>query len=152
MSKPSPDNYVAPSHHHVRVGDLLISRANGTPAYVGATAMVEHEVPGILLPDKLLRFVWREDSLVEPRFVHGLLQTPAMRNVIREMASGISMKNISQAKLKTLPVLVPPLDLQRRYTQLVETARSAVAVAAAGSKTTSEFSASLMSYLLGDRA
>ena len=152
MSKPSPDNYVAPSHHHVRVGDLLISRANGTPAYVGATAMVEHEVPGVLLPDKLLRFVWREHSLVEPRFVHGLLQTPAMRNVIGEMASGISMKNISQAKLKTLPVLVPPLDLQRRYTQLVETARSAVAVAAAGSRTTSEFSASLMSRLLGDRA
>ena len=148
MSKPSPHNYVAPSHHHVHVGDLLISRANGTPAYVGATAMVEHEVTGVLLPDKLLRFVWREDSLVEPRYVHGLLQTPAMRKVIREMASGISMKNISQAKLKTLPVLVPPLDLQRHYTQLVETARSTASIAKSASRTVSKLSASLMSRVL----
>lgn len=152
MSKPAPDDYVAPSNHHVRVGDLLISRANGTPAYVGATAMVEHESPRVLLPDKILRVVWRENSPVEPRFVHGLLQSSAMRDIVRQMASGISMKNISQAKLKTLPIIVPPLDLQRRFTQLIATVRSAISVAELCSRSTSELSASLMSRLLRDGA
>ena len=153
MSKPAPDDYVAPSHYRVRVGDLLISRAN-TSALVGATAMVEREAPDVLLPDKIWRFVWREYSSVEPRFVHGLFQNQVIRELISEMASGTSasMKNISQAKLKTLPIIVPPLDLQRRFTQLIATVRSTISVAELCSRTTSEFGASLMSRLLRDGA
>ena len=153
MTKPAPDDHVAPSHHRVRVGDLLISRAN-TSALVGATAMVEREAPDVLLPDKIWRFVWRENSPVEPRFVHGLFQHQGIRELISEMASGTSasMKNVSQAKLKTLPIIVPPLDLQRRFTQLIATVRSAISVAELCSRSTSELSASLMSRLLRDGA
>ena len=151
MSKPAPDGHVAPSHYRVRVGDLLISRAN-TSALVGATAMVEREAPDVLLPDKIWRFVWRANSPVEPRFVHGLFQNQAIRELISEMASGTSasMKNISQAKLKTFPIIVPPLDLQRRFTQLIATVRSTISVAEFCSRTTSELGASLMSRLLRD--
>ena len=150
MSKPAPDDYVAPSSHHVRVGDLLISRANGTPAYVGATAMVEREPPRVLLPDKILRVVWRENSHVEPRFVHGLLQSSAMRDIIRQMASGISMQNISQAKLKTLPIIVPPLDQQMLYGNLVAKTRRLCLRAGVVTSGATALMSSLMSRLLRD--
>jgi restriction endonuclease S subunit len=59
-----------------------------------------------------------------------------------------SMQNISQAKLKTLPVLVPPLDLQTRYSEIVASAR----VIATTAETASALSASLMARLFGDAA
>ena len=149
MSKPAPDDYVAPGHHHVRVGDLLISRANGTLAYVGASALVEREAPDVLLPDKILRVGWQENSLVEPRFVHGLLQCSAIRGVIRQMASGISMKNISQAKLKRLPIIVPPLAHQTRYRELAAKAQGLLARAEAARLGAAKLSSSVMATLLG---
>ena len=149
MSKPAPDDHVAPMHHHVRVGDLLISRAN-TSDLVGATAMVEREAPDILLPDKIWRFVWRSDSPVESRFIQGLFQNPATRRVISAMASGTSssMKNISQAKLKTLRIIVPPLDQQSRYGELVAKARELFSLAEAASKCAAALSSSLMAKLI----
>ena len=149
MSKPAPDDYVAPKRHRVRVGDLLISRAN-TSDLVGATAMVEREAPDILLPDKIWRFVWQTDSPIEPRFVHGLFQNRATRGVISAMASGTSssMKNISQAKLKKLRIIVPPLERQKRYAELVAKAREVECRAAIAGTRAEEISASLMTELL----
>ena len=149
MSKPAPDDYVAPKRHRVRVGDLLISRAN-TSDLVGATAMVEREAPDVLLPDKIWRFVWRADPPVEPRFVHGLFQNRATRGVISAMASGTSssMKNISQAKLKKLRIIVPPLERQKQYAELVAKAREVECRAAIAGTRAAETSASLMTELL----
>jgi type I restriction enzyme S subunit len=59
-SKPTPNDYVAPSNHVVRAGDMLFSRAN-TVELVGATALVESTNGKTLLPDKLWRFVWAEE-------------------------------------------------------------------------------------------
>ena len=150
-SKPAPDDYVPPTDHIVRTGDLLISRAN-TSALVGASAMVENCSQCLLLPDKIWRFVWHDNSRVAPTYLHHYLKASSTRSMLSGMATGTSssMKNISQAKLKTLPVLVPPLDLQRQFAILVETARSTVAVAESGSGTTSELSASLIFRLLAD--
>ncbi len=39
------------------------------------------------------------------------------------MATGTSRANISHAKLKTLPIVVPPLEQQMRYGQPVARAR-----------------------------
>ena len=148
MSKPAPDDYVAPKRHRVRVGDLLISRAN-TSDLVGATAMVEREAPDVLLPDKIWRFVWQADSSIEPRFVHGLFQNRATRGVISAMASGTSssMKNVSQAKLKKLRIIVPPLERQKRYAELVARAREVECRAAIAGTRAEEISASLMTEL-----
>ena len=153
MSKPAPDDHVASRQHLVRIGDLLISRAN-TSALVGATAMVEREAPHVLLPDKIWRFVWRTNSPVEPRFVHGLFQSQAIRKLLSEMASGTSasMKNISQAKLKTLPIIVPPLDQQMLYGELVGKTRRLYFRAGVVTSGAAALVSSLMSRLLRDGA
>lgn len=117
-SKPLPDDYIPPSEHFVRPGDLLISRAN-TTELVGAVALVESTPPNLVLPDKLWRFVWREPDRVEPLFVWALLQTRAMRRELSSRSSGTggSMKNISKAKLRTMPLLWPSHDDQSKFAQ-----------------------------------
>lgn len=149
MSKPVPDDYVPPDDHFVRAGDLLISRAN-TSSLVGATAIVECAVPNILLPDKIWRFVWREDSVIEPAYLDSLLKTSSMRTALSAMATGTSgsMKNISQSKLKTLPMPLPPPSLQRRFVDIVMTRRCIAALSESSSTRASTLAASLMHRLL----
>jgi len=119
-SKPLPHDYVPAKDHFVRDGDLLISRAN-TRELVGAVALAQSPPPNLVLPDKLWRFVWRDPSTVEPLFVLAMLRTPAMRRQLSERASGTggSMKNISKAKLQSMPVVWPSVAEQRAFADRV---------------------------------
>jgi type I restriction enzyme S subunit len=115
-SKPVPPGYEPPPAHLIRQGDLLFSRAN-TEQLVGASALVDVDPRSTLLSDKIWRFVWIESALVLPIYVWQFLQSPRIRLAIGALATGTSgsMKNISQAKLMTLDIPVPPLPLQREF-------------------------------------
>ena len=144
-SKPAPAGYVPRQDHFVHTGDLLISRSN-TSELVGATAIVERPAPYVLLPDLIWRFVWRSDSLIEPIYLNSLLKTPSMRAALSAMATGTSgsMKKLSQAKLKTLRILIPPLSLQRRYAGMVKATRAVARAGESGTGATAALAESLM--------
>ena len=113
-SKPAPNNYVPPTSHFVREGDMLFSRAN-TVDLVGATALVERTDGRTLLPDKLWRIIWSED--VDVVYMHTLFQDASVRKMLGKLATGTSdsMRNISQAKLFELQLSVAPLVEQRKF-------------------------------------
>lgn len=117
QSKPVPDDYIPPTSHFVRPGDLLFSRAN-TEELVGAVALVGEEIPdNLLLPDKLWRFIWTDPGETDPRFIWHLFQTEALRAEIGRRASGTSgsMKNISQEKLFGIRTIFPEISVQRAF-------------------------------------
>ncbi|MGN5237754.1 restriction endonuclease subunit S [Rhodococcus sp. SJ-3] len=120
-SKPLPSDYVPPSNHLVREGDLLFSRAN-TSELVGATAIVTATDGKTALPDKLWRFKWHDESAAVPRYIESLFQRPSFRRRLSERATGSSgsMKNISQAKVLTISIGLPPLELQCAFAQRKE--------------------------------
>lgn len=115
-SKPVPPGYHPPQSHCVQRGDVLFSRAN-TEALVGASALVEGDPGNSLLSDKLWRFIWRKDADASPVYVWKYLQLPTTRGAIGALATGTSgsMKNISQAKLMSLPIPLPPAEVQRQF-------------------------------------
>lgn len=115
-SKPLPNDYQPQDEHFVQVGDLLFSRAN-TTELVGATSMVFEEYNNLLLPDKLWRFIWNKEKPVSTVFIWQQLSSEAVRKEISKLSSGSggSMKNISKGKLKTLPVILPPVELQEKF-------------------------------------
>ena len=127
-AKPAPDDYRPPAHHVVHKGDLLFSRAN-TVELVGATALVEADYPNLLLPDKLWRFVWLKPSPVLSAYLQHFLQSRHVRQVLGQLATGTSdsMRNISQAKLKTLPMPVPPLKRQQEFEGKCSDVRAVIA-------------------------
>ncbi len=106
--------------HIVRQGDLLISRAN-TTELVGAVSLVKIIPPKVLLPDKLWRVKFKEDSAILPEYTLHLLRQPELRKIIGDLATGSSgsMKNISMEKAYTLPIPVPPLSLQEEFAGVV---------------------------------
>jgi len=125
-----PREYLPPARHGVRPGDLLISRAN-TSELVGAVALVEGAYDGLLLPDKIWRFVWRDDKSSVPEFVWQLFQSRVLRTAISRRSTGTSgsMKNISAQKLMGIEVIRPPVERQREFARLFRQARKVSALA-----------------------
>lgn len=115
-SKPVPREYAPPPSHVVRRSDLLFSRAN-TSELIGAVAYVNEVREGLLLSDKLWRFLWHEPPVADPEFIRALFRTPGVRREIARRATGTSgsMKNISQEKVLGIPTVIPPLPLQRSF-------------------------------------
>ena len=103
----------------VRAGDLLLSRAN-TEEYVGACVLVQSDHPDLILSDKSLRLV--PAGGIEPRWLLHVLRSRPARVQIEQLATGTkeSMRNISQAKLRTLRLSLPPTEEQRRIADELE--------------------------------
>jgi type I restriction enzyme S subunit len=122
-SKPVPRDYEAPSHHYVRAGDLLFSRAN-TTELVGAVAYVFNTPPNRLLPDKIWRFVFGGKA-VEPLYVWQLFLQKSIRDEIGRRATGTSgsMKNISMERVLDIEVPLPPIHLQQQFALVAAKAR-----------------------------
>ena len=119
-SKPLPVSYIPPKAHYAKQGDLLFSRAN-TSELVGAVAYVWETPANLVLPDKLWRFVWKDQNVADPLFVWALFQTDAVRREIVRRATGTSgsMKNIGQKKVMGIRTILPPYQLQRRFSEQV---------------------------------
>jgi type I restriction enzyme S subunit len=100
-------------------GDLLFVRTNGNREYVGRCAFCEPN-GDILFASYLIR-VRLDKSAVDPKFVAAALATPmgrqAMSPFIRTTAG---QSNISQEGLRQIPLILPPLNLQKRFRQQIE--------------------------------
>jgi type I restriction enzyme S subunit len=96
----------------IKKGDLLFSRAN-TSALVGECCLVDEDYPNLMLSDKTLRLIPRND--VPNRLLWHLLQSQAVRRQISSMATGTgsAMKNISQPKIRLIRVGWVEQDAQR---------------------------------------
>lgn len=106
--------------HEIRSQDVLVSRAN-TTEHVGASVLVRHTRPKLLLSDKSLRLVPRSD--VDPAYLHAIMSAPQIRKRISALATGTkdSMRNISQSALLQLEVPpLPSLVEQRRTVELLD--------------------------------
>ncbi|UBV13915.1 restriction endonuclease subunit S [Mycolicibacterium fortuitum] len=112
----------------VRPGDFLFSRKN-TKELVGATAIVHDTPPRRLLPDLVFRLSL-DTRRIDPEYLQSLLRHPRKRQQVVALASGSasSMANISQARLRTLNIELPPIERQREYANRVRAVRSIAAL------------------------
>ncbi len=104
----------------VKSGDLLFSRKN-TYELIAATAFVFNTRPKLMLSDLIFRLKTKDTSVIRPQFLWKTLTHSGKRKEIQRLAGGASgsMPNISKAKLKTITIPVPPIDLQLKFTQIV---------------------------------
>jgi len=103
-----------------KAGDLLITRAN-TKELVGAVVIVDTDYPNLILSDKTLRLDLDSEKL-DKRFIMLGLRSRWVRSVFESGAIGTSesMRNISQDKMRTAPIALPPLAEQKRIVAKVD--------------------------------
>lgn len=119
-SKSFGEGYVVPADYIVKIGDLLISRAN-TSELVGAVAYVWHTSGRSMLPDKLWRFVWSKPAKIHPLFMLHMARSEHFRKqlILRATGSSGSMKNIGKVKMLEIPIPLPPIALQNKFAAIV---------------------------------
>lgn len=117
-SKTLPLGKDVPEATRIRKGDFLISRAN-TLELVGACVIVDNVLRPVFLSDKILR-------LVMPGHIKSwllyTLRSPAGRRQIETLASGnqLSMRNLSQASLRSITIPMPPDDERKEIVRRIE--------------------------------
>lgn len=119
-NKALPKSYRVRHELTVRAGDLLMSRAN-TVELVGAVVHADEAHPHLMLSDKTLRLEPRAD-LVDARFLMYALRTTEVRTAFEGDATGSSdsMRNLSQEKIRSAPLRLPPLPIQRRIVKKLD--------------------------------
>lgn len=124
QSKTLPVDSKPHERFRIKTGDLLISRAN-TIELVGACVVVGAINRELYLSDKVLRLV-AGDPL--RHWINYALKTPAARKSIEEASSGnqLSMRNISQERLRALPIDLAPAAEQQRIVAKLNTLLSRV--------------------------
>ncbi len=97
--------------HH---GDLLITRA-GPRNRTGVICVVNGEPEKLILSDKTVRLSYLR-NLVNPHYIMTALSSPAMQYFVIDAMTGMaaSQVNISQEKMKTFLLPLPPLNEQQR--------------------------------------
>jgi type I restriction enzyme S subunit len=117
-SKTAPSDATLPERQKIKTGDFLISRAN-TLDLVGATVIVDEAPENLYLSDKVLRIRTVPE---QARWLNWYLKSEAGRREIESRASGnqLSMRNIGQAEIRSIPVPVAPQAEQNRILSQIE--------------------------------
>jgi type I restriction enzyme, S subunit len=96
-------------------GDLLMSWTNNSEL-VGTVALVEGDLNNVFLPDTLWKLVPK--PRVSTCFVKELLNTPSIRQRVRDLAIGTVRSTITASKLLELPIIKPTQQLQAQFAKI----------------------------------
>lgn len=112
---------VQPRHDlEVRPGDLLMSRASGSPRLIGSVALVPSCRTHLMISDKLYRLNPNADVAI-PEFLAIALSAHIARQQIESFIRGAEglANNISQSDVKRLIIPFPPIAEQVEVVELV---------------------------------
>lgn len=94
-------------------GDVLFTRYNGNPRYVGACAVVPNGIAALTWPDKLIRVRLRADT-ADPGFVAYACSFGRGRRAIEaSLKTSAGQVGISGRELRNIRICVPHLAIQR---------------------------------------
>lgn len=106
----------------VQSGDILFNRTN-SPELVGKTA-VFREPEQFAFAGYLIRL--RVNNRAYPEFVSAYLNSKHGKTTLRGMCKSIiGMANINARELISIPLMLPPFELQQKFGELVEQTLSA---------------------------
>jgi type I restriction enzyme S subunit len=100
----------------LRPGDILIS----IRGHVGRTAIVPAILEGANITQDTARIACAGCA---PDFLNELLRHYRMQDWMARRTKGAAVKGINLGDLRNLPVIVPPLDQQERFGEMVKAAR-----------------------------
>ncbi|MCZ1001881.1 restriction endonuclease subunit S [Streptomyces mirabilis] len=104
----------------LRAGDLLFTRYNGNPEFVGACARVPDGVHELAYPDKLIR-VRLAPGVFDSRFVCYMWASEEVRRQVRlYVKTSSGQVGIAGGSLKKVRLPLPPLAEQHRIVEALE--------------------------------
>lgn len=108
----------------VRLGDILMVGSNGNPSRIGNAVRID--VPGVYLYASLLFGVRPNESRIDGEFLFRLIQSAEVQQAISDTVQGSTgLANLKITVLRDVPLLLPPLNEQRRIAEVLRVAGAA---------------------------
>jgi len=112
-----PTNLEPKPEYEVHDGDILMSRASGSPELVGSTAIINGTRPKLMFSDKIFRI--RLAPTVLPEFFVAAINSRFIRFQIENALSGGNglANNLPQSSLLDLVICHPPIYEQKQISE-----------------------------------
>jgi len=112
-NKALPETLDPIPEYEIHAGDVLMSRASGSPELVGSTAYITATRPKLMLSDKIFR-IYTEPS-IDRKFFVAVFNSRVMRSQIERAISGADglANNLPQSAMKGFFCVVPSIDEQQ---------------------------------------
>jgi hypothetical protein len=106
----------------LRPGDILV----GTRGTIGKAALVKDSAPENLLAGMTTARVRlkKDGPIADPEFLVRYLALPAVQSYLDGMSSGATIQFIKARDLAALPIPVPPLEIQKKVSNMHEQIQS----------------------------
>lgn len=120
-NKALPENLQPILEYEVHKGDVLMSRASGSPDLVGSVAFVELTRPHLMLSDKIFRI--KLNIRFSPRFFVSLFNSSLLRAQIVQSISGAEglANNLPQSSMKRFFITLPLIEEQQSISAFLDT-------------------------------
>ena len=115
-------NKLPQADYLLKNNDLVFVRSNGNKALVGRCVTVHPQKEKVTFSGFCIRFRVSNPNL-DPNFLNLCLRIPSMKNEMLQGGQGANIQNINQKLLASLRIPLPPIEDQKRYSDLVSTFR-----------------------------
>lgn len=112
-------NSLPSKEYYLKDGDVVFVRSNGNRALVGRCVAIYPGESRVTFSGFCIRYRIQGDQLL-PVFVAHLFRAKSFKSLLFSGGQGANIQNINQKILNSLPVPLPPFDLQRRFATIVE--------------------------------
>ncbi|MCP5523413.1 MAG: restriction endonuclease subunit S [Verrucomicrobiales bacterium] len=135
------------ARYRLQEGDILLNRVNSME-YLGKSALVEQLEEPTIFESNMMRLSLKRGE-VEPRFLIQFLQTGrALGDLRRRAKQAVNQASVNQGDVRSLQVIVPPLQLQRRFVRVAREVEETALLNQGGAPSTRASSDELLASLL----
>jgi type I restriction enzyme S subunit len=106
--------------YELRKGDLLLTEG-GDPDKLGRGAVWNNEIENCIHQNHIFRVRINKTDQIEPYYLSSLISSLYGKSYFLKSAKQTTgIASINSTQLKHFPVIIPPLDLQNRFAEIVE--------------------------------
>jgi len=113
-------NDVELQKYSVNNGDLMINRVSVSPEGVGKVSLVKGLKENCVYESNIMRMRIDTSSVLQS-YITVYLNTGFMREIIKSMSNIGNQASINQKAVNSIPITLPPLNLQERFEETIDT-------------------------------
>lgn len=134
----------------LQANDIVINRVNSLP-YLGKSALIAPLDEPAVFESNMMRLAVDENRIL-PQLLIAMLQLQSVRQMLRARAKeAINQASVNQTDVSELQVILPPLERQIAFVEIMDRAGAVSALSVQAERTADTAQGSLIHSLLGDR-
>ena len=112
-------NQKPPEEYLLKNNDIIFVRSNGSKELVGRSLIVDNIIEDITYSGFCIRYR-NKSSKINPKFLINIFQSKRFFEYLKRVSGGTNINNINQQILSSLKIILPRLEEQEKFIDLVE--------------------------------